>query len=339
MTFRPMKWIRFLVLLLLCSMQSCNTQSTKINGVSFVASREPITKVHTQPLVNINASFAALMPFGFMGSSNEPKIKFNGERQWFGETDKGIKQYAEILKAEKIKIMLKPQIWIRGGTFTGFIEMTSEADWKLFEESYSKFILSNAQLAEAINAELFCIGTELERFVKHRPKFWSQLISDVKQIYKGKLTYASNWNEFKQTPFWEQLDYIGIDAYFPVSDSKAPSVKACKMAWEKHKEEILNIANTNNKPILFTEYGYRSVDYAGKAPWNSDRGITEVNLEAQANATQALFDMFWHEDWFAGGFVWKWHHNHQRAGGENNNRFTPQNKPAEIIIKKQYGQN
>ena len=64
--------------------------------------------------------------------------------------------------------------------------------------------------------------------------------------------------------------------------------------------------------------------------------MTQVNLQAQTNATKALFKTFWNEDWFAGGFIWKWYHNHENAGGENNSRFTPQNKPVEAIIKEQY---
>ena len=51
------------------------------------------------------------------------------------------------------------------------------------------------------------------------------------------------------------------------------------------------------KPILFTEFGYRSMDYTGKKPWLVDRNQMEVNLEAQAEATQAVFDEFWEKLW------------------------------------------
>ena len=91
-----------------------------------------------------------------------------------------------------------------------------------------------------------------------------------------------------------------------------------------------------DKPILFTEYGYRSVDFTAKQPWDSERIEGHVNLSGQFNAFQALFDEFWNEDWFAGGFIWKWHMNHENSGGLTNNRFTPQNKPVEDLIKKQY---
>jgi hypothetical protein len=64
--------------------------------------------------------------------------------------------------------------------------------------------------------------------------------------------------------------------------------------------------------------------------------MNQVNLEAQTNTTQALFETFWKEDWFAGGFIWKWFHNHSDVGGLDNFMFTPQNKPIEALIRKQY---
>jgi len=50
-----------------------------------------------------------------------------------------------------------------------------------------------------------------------------------------------------------------------------------------------------------------------------------------------LFSLeFWGEKWFAGGYVWKWFPNHGTAGGVNDNRFTPQNKPSLKIISDNY---
>ena len=159
------------------------------------------------------------------------------------------------------------------------------------------------------------------------------LIVEIKNIYKGKLTYAANWDEFKRTPFWSDLNYIGVDAYFPVSDSKTPTVAECLEGWKKHKVVIKGLSDKYKKPILFTEYGYRSVDFSGKEPWKSDRSMNVVNLEAQTNTTKALFETFWKEDWFAGGFIWKWFIEYDKVGGGKNSQFTPQNKPVESIIK------
>jgi hypothetical protein len=229
--------------------------------------------------------------------------------------------------------MLKPQIWVWRGEYTGSIKMLNETDWEILENSYSKFILEYVHLAQDLKVDMFCIGTELEQFVVNRPKFWECLITKIRTLYKGKLTYASNWNEFTRITFWDKLDYIGINAYFPISDEKTPSVAGCIEGWGKYKDAIRAQQKQYNKPILFTEFGYRSVDFAGKEPWNSSRDLIGVNLTAQTNATEALFREFWNEDWFAGGFIWKWYHNHKIAGGKDDSRFTPQNKPVEKIIK------
>ncbi|MEY8850141.1 glycoside hydrolase TIM-barrel-like domain-containing protein [Psychroserpens sp. XS_ASV72] len=329
-----MTFIRLLFLILVFN--SCAVQQPKINGLSFVASREAIDDSHANPVAEVGANFVAIMPFGFIRDLEYPEIVHNTERQWFGEIREGAKQYIETLRKKDVKIMIKPQIWVWRGLYTGHIEMNSEELWKTFETSYKDFIMEYAHLAEETQSELFCIGTELEAFVKYRPDYWNQLIKDIKSIYKGKLTYASNWDEFKRTPFWNDLDYIGVDAYFPVSDQKTPTVEDCIKGWKSHKTEIENLSKTYNKPILFTEYGYRSMDFTGKEPWESDYKITSLNFEGQANATQALFETFWNEEWFAGGFVWKWFHNHEKSGGKEDNQFTPQNKPVEMVIKSYY---
>jgi hypothetical protein len=331
-----MKPKNLLILFVVFIIQSCFAQNKKINGVSFVASREAIDEQHVNPLIDVNANYVAIMPFGFIRDLKHPEITFNTDRQWFGETKAGAKQYIEELQKEGVKIMIKPQIWVWHGEYTGYIEMDNEENWKLLEDSYSSFILLNAELAQETKAEILCIGTELEKFVEHRPEFWSNLIIEIKKIYKGKLTYAANWDEFKRTPFWRNLDYIGIDAYFPVSNEKTPTVAQCLDGWEDHKKVIKDLSEKYNKPILFTEFGYRSVDYTAKEPWKSDRSMTSVNLEAQTNATQALFEAFWSEDWFAGGFIWKWFHNYENSGGKKNNQFTPQNKPVEVVVKHQF---
>jgi len=325
-----------LVLCFVILMQSCTSQSKKINGVSFVASSDSIFQKHVSPVVKLHANYAALMPFSLLKAVDSSNIYYNQKRQWFGETKAGLEQYAHWLKKNDIKLMIKPQIWVWNGEFTGTISMTTENDWLELEKSYSAFILDYAEVAQSLNAELFCIGTELELFVKNRPDYWKALIVEVRKIYKGKLTYAANWNEYKSTPFWSDLDYIGIDAYFPLDDAKTPTLEACLKGWNKHKPTIKSYSEKFEKPILFTEFGYRSVDYAAKQPWVYSRSMTTINHDAQIHTTKALFETFWNEPWFAGGFVWKWFHNHENSGGLKDNQFTPQNKPVEAVIKSYY---
>lgn len=325
-------------LLFLCYVQfSCSgTAQPKINGVSFVASREEVVQSQVEELLKLNANSAAVMPFGFMRETAHPEIIFDTERQWFGETKKGAKQYIELLQKNGISVMLKPQIWVWKGEFTGTITMQTEAQWKILEDAYDGFILSYAQLAEETKVPIFCIGTELEKFVTNRPEYWQRLIGKVRKVYNGKLTYAANWDEYKRTPFWKELDYIGIDAYFPLSESRTPTVEELRAAWQPWKSKILEVSTKNDRPVLFTEFGYRSMHYTAKKPWLVDRNEEGVDLEGQVNAKKAIFQEFWSEDWFAGGYVWKWFIRHENSGGESDNRFTPQNKPAQKIIENHY---
>lgn len=315
------------------------TSAQKINGLSFVASKDSIRTNDVSTVIDVNANYVALMPFGFIRDLSSPKIFFNTEKQWFGEREQGVIQYAKQLQKRSVKIMIKPQIWVWKGQFTGHISMHSEEQWKVLEDSYTSFILTYAKTAQTLKADILCIGTELEKFVSTRPEYWKFLILKIKKIFKGKLTYAANWDEFKRFPLWDQLDYIGIDAYFPLTDKKLPSVQEFEAGWEWHKKGIYTIHKRYNRPILFTEYGYRSVDFTGKEPWNSKRFFGQVNLQAQINGLQAIHNQFWNEEWFLGGFIWKWFQKHNRVGGQNDNRFTPQNKPAENLLRNLYREN
>ena len=332
-----MKTKKLLFLLLIILNFSCKSQTKKIKGINFVASRDSISNKHITPVLKAQSNYVALMPFGFIKKISSPKIVYNTNKQWFGETKSGLLQYAKKFQKEKVSIMVKPHIWVWRGEFTGNIKMDSEENWRILEESYTQFILTYAKAAENLNADIFCIGTELEQFVANRPIYWQKIIKEIRKIYKGKLTYAANWDEFKRVTFWKDLDFIGIDAYFPLSNKKSPTIAEYELGWKLHKSEILKVQKQFNKPVIFTEFGYRSVDFNGKKPWDSKRVEGGINLEAQANALQAIYNQFWNEEWFAGGFLWKWFHKHDEVGGEKNNRFTPQNKPAEELIRKLYG--
>ena len=332
-----MKIIKLFFLLIITLTFSCKSQAKKVNGVSFVAARDTISSQHIKPVLNVQSNYVALMPYGFIKELSAPNITHNTNRQWFGETKNGLLQYAKRFQKEKVRIMVKPHIWVWRGEFTGNIKMDSEENWIILEESYTQFILTYAKAAENLNADILCIGTELEQFVANRPMYWQKIIKEIREIYKGKLTYAANWDEFKRVTFWKDLDFIGIDAYFPLSNKKSPTIAEYELGWKLHKSEILKVQKQFNKPVIFTEFGYRSVDFNGKKPWDSKRVEGGINLEAQANALQAIYNQFWNEEWFAGGFLWKWFHKHDEVGGEKNNRFTPQNKPAEELIRKLYG--
>lgn len=311
----------------------CNTNSNKVNGVSFVGSVNPIPDTAFDPVVRANANWVTLMPFAFTGNGN-PNLQW-GTQQWYGETPAGVADNIKQAKSRGLKIMVKPQMWLFGGTYTGDYDLSNDNDWQSFESRYQSYILEFAHISDSLGVEMFCIGTELKTFIAKRPAFWNSLIDTVKTVFDGELTYAGNWDSYKAAPFWGKLDYIGVDAYFPLDASKTPDRLKMMESWDQHARELEAQSKQYGKPILFTEYGYRSVDHAADKPWESGSG-GNPNMDAQANCYFALYERMWKKDWFAGGFLWKWFDFNQSAGGLQDNRFTPQNKPALVLIREWY---
>ncbi len=93
------------------------------------------------------------------------------------------------------------------------------------------------------------------------------------------------------------------------------------------------LSEKHNRPVLFTEYGYRNVDYTTAEPWKEIEG--ERNDAAQSNALEGFYQSFASKKWFVGGYLWKWYvdtgRHHRREID-----FTPQNKPAENVIETRY---
>jgi len=310
----------------------CKPTHTEINGVSFENVSYAIDASHVQSIKDVNATWITTMPFAFLSDGSD--IVQYGGSQWYGESKAGVIDIIKICHSEDLKVMVKPHIWAIN-SWSGAIEFSSEAEWQNFENSYLTYIVDFATMSDSMSAEAFCIGGELKKVVTQRPNYWSTLIDTVRSVYSGQITYASNWDNYQNVSFWGQLDFIGIDAYFPVSNKKTPSFEDYYAGWENDFNAIKTLSSSVGKDVVFTEFGYRNINYSAKEPWIENSNST-YNSVAQENAYQALFCRFWSEPWFRGGFLWKWHPNHSSAGGLQNNRFTPQNKPVEQIITDVY---
>lgn len=328
--------ILFLNIGILAQCQSDFKVKPKINGLSFVASNDTIKQHHINPVQNVNANWVSIMPFAFMKSLDASTIYYNNDKQWYGERVEGVKQSISMMHKNRIKVMLKPQIWIGGGEFTGEINMKTEAYWVSFENHYLEMLILYAKVAEETQTEMLCIGTELNRFVMNRSAFWQHLISEVRKVYSGQITYAENWDKIENVPFWSALDHIGVDAYFPISEDKTPTIDQVKNKWDSINITLETLSDKNQTPILFTEFGYRSIDYAGIEPWDSTRIKGQVNENAQDILLQGMIESVWDKDWFAGGFLWKWFHDPIKYSDRHENRFCVHSKKAEKTLMRFY---
>ncbi len=233
--------------------------------------------------------------------------------------------------------------------------MTSEADWDAWFADYTKFILHYARLAEESDFPALCIGTELRKTLAQERR-WHQLIRQIREVYRGQLTYAANWwKEFEEVPFWDELDFIGIQAYFPIADRSRPTVEVMKRNWEPHLKRIRSVQSRHGKPVVFTEIGYRNTPDNAVEPWvwpkrpkfekvseDNYRPIhdpdVDIDLEAQAASFQAMFEVFWNQPWFQGMYVWKWHPARRNVPLDKVlfESFSPQGGPAMDVIRQWY---
>lgn len=252
--------------------------------------------------------------------------------------DKSIKHAIEKAHSLGMKVMLKPHLDVLSaeyGNWRGEIACVTEKDWQVWFKNYKDFMSHYAKIAEETGTEMFCIGTELTTATAAHTDKWREIIDAVRKIYRGDLTYAANWDdEYLHIRFWDDLDYAGIDAYFPLSDKEKPGYDELMQAWEKWVYEITRWQKTINKPVIFPEIGYRSSLGAARKPWEHGPG-PGADPQVQKDCYRALVDTFWDKEWFYGLYWWDWGTD-VRMGGEFDRGFTPQNKPAQDYIAELY---
>lgn len=302
----------------------------KWKGVCWVGTREPLKGHELRLLKATGADALSQTPFGWQNSVNSPEIRWqaDNDKMWWGESANGLKTTLDSSAELGIMNMLKPHLWVRG-SWPGEIEMTSEEDWATWFENYRGFILDYAILAEEQGFPMLCIGTELEK-TSHREDDWRKVISQVRKVYSGKLVYAANFTEFEKIEFWDALDYIGVQAYFPLAKSTNPNLKELKKSWENHLPKIDKIVRKFERPVLFTEIGYCNTVDAAVEPWvwPNERKEIQLSEEVQALCYQAFFETAWEKPWMAGVFFWKWFPNAHNQSPD----FTPQGKAAEKVM-------
>ena len=112
-----------------------------------------------------------------------------------------------------------------------------------------------------------------------------------------------------------------------------------KGKWKNIANKLKLFSKQNNRKILFTEYGYLTVDGCADKCWELEGKVNQLNQnqKAQANSFEALYSTYWSKDYWAGGFIWKWFPEGMGHEGYKSKDYCPQDKEAENIIAKWYG--
>ena len=312
-----------------------------VRGVCWEAAGE-IDSTDLDPVVRIRANWISQTPFGWQRGLDSPEIRGSygapgaphGWHGYWGESDDGVAATTRWAHARGIHVLLKPHIWTRRG-WSGSIAMKSDADWAKWFADYREFILHYADLAEQSGAEALAVGTELGGTTKHERE-WRSIIAGVRRRYHGSLVYCANWAEdLHHTQFWDALDWIGVQAYYPLSDQREPTTEALVRGWRGPLADLETIARIWGKPIVLTEVGYHSLDTAASRPWEWDLP-GNLSMDTQARCYEALFRAVADNPAVHGVFIWKWRPDYARAGGPGDTEYSPQRKPAEAVLARGY---
>ncbi len=262
----------------------------------------------------------ALVVYGWT-SEGRPSVQISrGLGVW--ESEEGVENLARMAHALGMKVFLKPQLWVRGGSPTS-LDFPDREQRERWFRSYGEFIGHYARLATRIHADLFCVGVELAKLSRYDDR-WRALIAQVRQIYPGPLTYAANFGrDFQEVRFWNDLDYIGLDEYYPLPADLSTGGLV---------RRVERVAVEYRRPVLFTEVGFRSVVDAQRDPWND--APRPLSLDEQRRCYEAIFGAFYARPWFAGMYWWQVGTN--GAGGTEDDSFTPWGKPAMDVVREWY---
>lgn len=270
-------------------------------------------------------------------------------RQPHTATDAELRPVVDLAHRMGLRVMLKPQLDFSKEPdtrrFRGHIgaKFATEAQWRAWFASYREMIVRYAAFSQAAGVDLLVVGVELGG-TSHRADDWRAVVRDVRQVYSGPLTYGSLSSTGSPFPhgeevritWWDALDYVGIDAYYPLASKNDPTSAELRDAWTArgHVALLESLSRRTGKQIIFTEVGFRSGDGAARSP-GSHLNEARVDVREQADLYQGTLDALWGRPWLAGLFWWQWFVD-PNIGGPQDDGFSPFGKPAEQVLRSFY---
>ncbi len=283
----------------------------------------------------IGGNAVAIVPYTGMRDHTKPTFLpiSNGPGS---ENDESIVHSLHSARTLGMTTMLKPQVWL-WNSWPGDVQMQNEEDWAKFFDYYYRWIRHYALMGEMREADILCMGVEFTHATLSHEAEWRAILHKLRGLFRGPITYAANWgDEFEKTGLWDELDYISINCYYPLSKKDNPSDEELKEGCKNISAKIERVVNKYQKPVLFTEIGFRSVT----APWqqpHEEAGERAYNAEDQARAYRIACESLRDKDWCRGIFWWKWP-TIMTNDGDRDRRFIPYGKPAEQVIKDFYAE-
>jgi hypothetical protein len=286
----------------------------------------------------LGASWVSLTPFGRVRDLSPTGVSLTFE-QPFEDNRVAVGRAIDQAHAAGLKVLLVPHLWVESGGWRGEIDPGNDDDWARWSKSYGAFLRAWATVARDHHADMLALGVELRSWVTtaHADSFVA-LAHEVRALYPGLLTYASNWDDVDDAVLLGDLDLIGVNAFFPLTERSGASTEELLLGGARVATRLREIAERWGKPVVLTEFGYTTRPDPARKPWEWPDQMSHVvvDQEAQAQAYFALLAPLMNEPWLAGAFVWRLYADPDDLSQEAEWGFSPRGKLAELVLRDAY---
>lgn len=251
-------------------------------------------------LKTLGVNWIAIHPYARIGGDGAV-----GSRQRGGDEFTHLTRPIREAHALGMKIMVKPHLAYWGSKFSwrGEIDFETDEQWQRFFTDYQRWIVQMAEICR--DADAFVVGTELDKTIEHEAQ-WRRIIGLVRAKYAGPLTYAANWTDYQRVPFWDALDAIGVQAYFPLTEQAGlPDKGDLELAWVRVLNDLAAFSRRQDRPVVFAELGYACSASAALRPWEGREGGQDAD-EIQRRCMAAALTAVESDETVVGAFLWKW---------------------------------
>ncbi|MFC4055174.1 hypothetical protein ACFOY4_36275 [Actinomadura syzygii] len=244
-------------------------------------------------------------------------------------SDASLRHVIGLSRRAGLRVLLKPHVDLPGDQDRAEIRPRDARSWFA---AYTRLIVHYADLARETGVEELSVGTELAGLSNDRAP-WLDVVRQVRSRFHGTLVYAANYDEFEHVAFWDVLDLIGIDAYWPLASRPTADPAALRRAWRPILRRVGRFAALHRRKVLFTEAGYVSQRGSTTAPFAWDIADVDGSAE-QAAAYEALLASCAGLPWWAGVHWWMWDDWPGAAETPRRLSYSPHGKPAERVLRR-----
>lgn len=283
----------------------------------------------------MGATWVAVTPFGRVWDLSGGGVDRTFEAPYVDNTE-NVLRAIEDAHALGLRVMVVPHLWVETGGWRALIDPGDDAGWARWAASYERFLLHWADVAEAGHAEMLSVGVELRSWVTtRRAESFRPIVAAVRRRYSGLLTYSANWDDVANTAILGDVDVIGVNAFYPLTDRENATFSELHEGGRRVARELRALAEEWQKPVLLTEMGYTNRANPALRPWEWPDGMVNVQLDqsAQANAYRALLAPLADEPWCAGFFVWRTYADPADVSQEAEWGYSPRGKLAELVLR------